>query len=144
MITVICKLKSKIVTDHETDETSETICTMGDVSREVWEAFGKGGYKNPGEVQQVEDLVGWVCTPPQNDYTRILIDAYYATVLEQYKQAFGEDAFNTCELISVEWEGQEDFEVGASILEDGVVQISLLGVISGVPMKSKNINIGQE
>ena len=143
MITVICKLKSKIVTDIETGEISKTICTMGDVSREVWEAFGKGGYKNPGEIQQVEDLVGWVCTPPQNGYTRILIDDYYATALEQYKAAFGEDAFITCELISVEWDGQGDFEAGSITLEDGTVQPLLLGVIDGVPMKVVEVAVNE-
>lgn len=137
MITTIIKLKSKdkILFDEETGEVFKiepSLYTLQEVAQEVWEVFGKGG--NPS-APIIEEYVGYVNSPVGNGYCRAAFDPAFTTAL-QYIQEI--DGAESCEVISVETDGQEMYQVGTIVDQDGVEQPEYLGLIAGVDMKTIN------
>lgn len=108
-LTVICKLKEGY--------------GITDAAREVLELLGKGG--NPA-APIIEEYVGFVNTPICNGYFRTSFDPAYATALQWIKDNGGAE---TVELISIEWDGQEMFQTGVIIDQDGLEQPDYLGMI---------------
>ena len=99
---------------------------MADIAREVWEVFGKGG--NP-DAPIIEEYVGYVNTPLCNGYVRAAFEPQFTGALQYIKEIDGADS---CEIISVEVDGQEMYQVGTIIDQDGVEQPDYLGMIAGV------------
>lgn len=135
MITCIVKLRDRPVVDQlPEDEPISPQYTMAEAAQEVKEAFGKGG--NP-DAPIPEEFVGWVNTPPTPDgYFRCAFDAAYSQAME-YVQSIGGTV--TCDIIAVEWEGQEMFQVGEYLDQDGVLQPEYLAFIASCPMKQVEV-----
>lgn len=131
MITCIVKLRDRPVVDQlPEDEPISPQYTMAEAAQEVKEAFGKGG--NP-DAPIPEEFVGWVNTPPTPDgYFRCAFDAAYSQAME-YVQSIGGTV--TCDIIAVEWEGQEMIQVGTDEAGGPIY----LGIIAGVGMRAENI-----
>lgn len=108
-LTVICKLKD----GH----------TIAEAALEVWQLLGKGGNPN---APIIEEHVGFVNTPISNGYFRSLFDTEYLPYLEGIKEI---DASDSVEIVSIEYEGQEMFQTGVIIDQDGVEQPDYLGMI---------------
>lgn len=106
--------------------------TIADVAQEIWEVFGRGG--NP-EAPIPEEFVGYVNTPVINGYYRAGFDPQFTVALQYIQEIDGADS---CEIISVETDGQEMYKVGTIIDQDGVEQPDYLGLIAGVNMKTIN------
>ena len=126
MITCIVKLRDRPVVDQlpEDSEPLSPQYTMAEAAKEVKEAFGKGG--NP-DAPIPEEFVGWVNTPPTPDgYFRCAFDVAYAQAME-YVQSIGGTV--TCDIIAVEWDGQEMFKIGDEYL----------ALVAGCPMKSEEV-----
>ena len=137
MITCIIKLKTKerLLFDEETGEIYKIepeLCSLAEVAREVWEVFGKGG--NP-TVPIIEEYVGYVNTPVINGYCRAGFDPQFTVALQYIQDIDGADS---CEIISVETDGQEMYQVGTIVDQDGVELPEYLGLIAGVDMKTIN------
>lgn len=81
--------------------------TIEQAAYEVWETFGKGG--NPDPDINIEEHLGWVNTPVSNGYVRCRVDTYYADTLEYLESIGGAD---TIDLVAVERDGQQEFDVG--------------------------------
>lgn len=137
MITCIIKLKTKerLLFKEETGEVyaiEPGLYSLTEVAKEVWEVFGKGG--NP-TAPIIEEYIGYVNTPVINGYCRAGFDSQFTTALQCIKEIDGADS---CEIISVEVEGQEMYQVGTIIDQDGVDHPEYLGMIVGVDMKTIN------
>lgn len=116
MKTVICKIKPGY--------------TIEQIAAEIKTAFGIGG--NP-EAPITEEYVGWVNTAPTPDgYFRAAFDEAYAAACQYISDNGGAE---TVELIKIEWDGQEMFQVGEYLDQDGVLQPEYLAFIAGCPMK---------
>ena len=98
--------------------------TIEQAAQEVWEVFGRGGHHG---AEIVEEHIGWVNTPVQEGYFRCAIDSDYSVAMRYVQEIDGAD---TCEVISVEDQGQEMYQVGTDESGGPVY----LGIIAGVGM----------
>ena len=120
MKTVICKIKPGY--------------SILQVAAEIKAAFGKGG--NP-DATISEEYVGWVNTAPTPDgYFRAAFDEAYATACQYIADNGGAE---TVELIRIEWDGQEMFQVGEYLDQDGVLHPEYLAFIASCPMKQVEV-----
>lgn len=113
-LTVICKLKE----GH----------TISDAAMEVWQLLGKGGNPN---APIIEEYVGFVNTPISNGYFRSQFDAEHLPYLEGIQEI---DASDAVEIIKIEYDGQEMFQTGTHIDQDGTEQPEYLGMTEA-PLK---------
>ena len=95
--------------------------TIAEVAHETWEVFGHGGRQS----EVFEGYLGRCNTPVQENCTRVLFDPEYAVAL-QYVQEI--DAADTCEVISVEDQGQEMYQVGTDESGGPVYLVMMAGV----------------
>lgn len=120
MKTVICKVKPGY--------------TIEQVAAEIKTAFGIGG--NP-YAPILEEYVGWVNTAPTSaGYFRAAFDEAYAAACQYIADNGGAE---TVELIKIELDGQEMFQVGEYLDQDGVLQPEYLAFIAGCPMKQVEV-----
>ena len=118
MVTAILKIKT----------------SLAEAAAEALAVFGEGG--NP-EASQVEDFLGIVNTPEINGYVRIAVPEAFGMALEHIDANGGSEH---ADLIRVEWEGQQEFQIGVTEeakqpveLEDGTIvdpQPIYLGMIA--------------
>lgn len=84
---------------------------LADLANEVKAVFGEGGN---AEAPIIEEYIGFVNSPIQNGYVRVLIGKAFGMALEYIQDHGGSEH---AELIKVEWDGQEMVQVGT--YEDG-------------------------
>lgn len=108
MVTAILKIKT----------------SLAEAAKEALSVFGEGG--NP-EAAQVEDFLGVANTPEVNGFTRVAIKPAFGMALEFIAENGGSEH---ADLIAVEWEGQQEFQVGTGTTEEGVERPIYLGVIA--------------
>ena len=102
--------------------------TEADAATEVKATFGEGG--NP-LAPIAEEYLGFVNTPATSlGYVRVKVKKTFGAALDYIKSIGGAI---TIELLSVEWSGQEMYQVGL----DAEGNPEWLGMINGVPMKSE-------
>ena len=116
MKTVICKVKPEY--------------TIEQVAAEIRAAFGRGG--NP-EAPIPEEFVGWANTVPTSDgYFRAAFDEAHATACQHIADNGGAE---TVDLVKIEWDGQEMFQVGEYLDQGGVLQPEYMAFIAGCPSR---------
>lgn len=121
MITCVVKLKDRpIVEQLEGSTPLSPWYTLTEAAAEVKSTLGKGG--NP-DAQVIEDYIGHTNCPTLGPYFRASFDEAYAVALQYIKDTGGAE---TCEIISVEWEGQKMFYVEV----DPAIGPEPLGMIS--------------
>lgn len=95
--------------------------SIEEIAAECLSVFGKGG--NP-DALIIEEFIGFVNSPIQNGYIRAMIDKSFGMALEYIQENGGSELVD---LIKVEWEGQEMFQVG----EDESGNPIHLGIVPG-------------
>ena len=109
---VSCVIRLKKWTAEPTPE--QQLQCLADLAAEVKATFGEGGN---AEAPIVEEYIGFVNSPIQSGYVRVLIGKAFGMALEYIQDHGGSEH---ADLIQVEWEGQEMFHIADN--PDGTVE----------------------
>ena len=106
---------------------------LADLATEVKAVFGEGGN---AEAPIVEEYIGFVNSPIQNGYVRVLIGKAFGMALEYIQDHGGSEH---AELINVEWGGQEMVQGSLEINFREPNYLWMILAMKDVPTRSDDI-----